>query len=225
MPTPITQDESWRVIDAVRVEVADLFDGLTPEQRRRPSLCDAWTVRDVAAHLSMAALASTGFALRTAARQGFRFDAVIREGTLAWSRGLDDAAVSGSLRGLVGVRRLAPSTMWRDPLIDALVHVHDLADPLGLPVTEHPEAAATAADWAWGRPPLGFPFLPTWRLRGLRLVATDVDWARGAGDEVRGPVTDLLLVSTGRRGAYPRLEGPGADRARAVVAEPKGAPA
>lgn len=218
----IDRDASWAVIDAVRTEVADLLDDLTPAQRARPSLCDAWTVRDVGAHLSMAALAPTSFVLAQAVRGGFRFDTIIREGTLAWSRDLTDAQVGENLRGLVGVRRLAPSTMWRDPLIDALVHRHDVADPLGIPLAPHVEAAATAADWAWSRT-FGFPFLPQRRLRGLRLVATDADWSRGSGDEVRGPVTALLLLSTGRRTAYDVLEGPGADRARALLhARPTG---
>ena len=216
MTATIDRDESWRVVDAVRSEVADLLDDLTPQQRMAASLCDAWTVRDVGAHLSMAALAPTAFVMKNAARQGFRFDPMIREGTLAWSRGLSDEEVGANLRSLVGNRRLAPTTMWRDPLLDALVHHHDIARPLGITVSTHPEAAATAADWAWDRT-FGFPFFAARRLRGLRLVATDTDWSRGAGDEVRGPITSLLLLATGRRTPYPELAGPGADRARALA--------
>lgn len=212
----ISKDESWQVIDAVRTEVADLIDTITPDQRLAQSLCDAWTVRDVGAHLSMAALASTTFVITNAVRQGFRFNSIIRESTLAWSRGLSDAQVSGTLRALVGNRTLAPTTMWRDPLLDALVHAQDIARPLGTTVSTHPKAAATAADWAWERT-LGFPFFPARRLRGLRLVATDADWARGSGDEVHGPVTSLLLLSTGRQTSYDDLTGPGADRARALA--------
>ncbi len=216
MTVTMDREAGWAVVDAVRLEVADLLDDLTAEHRRRPSLCDAWTVRDVGAHLSMAAMAPVGFVLKNAVRQGFRFDASIREGTLAWSRDLDDPQVSANLRALVGDRRLAPTTMWRDPLIDALVHSHDIARPLGVRLTPHVEAAATAADWAWTRT-FGFPFLPQRRLRGLRLVATDAEWSRGTGEEVRGPVTSLLLLSTGRRTDYRDLDGPGADRARTLL--------
>ena len=214
--TTISKDESWQVIDEVRAEVADMLDDLTPDQRRQQSLCDAWTIRDVGAHLSMAALASNTFVVKSAARQGFRFDPMIREGTLAWSRDLSDTQVSGNLRSLVGNRKLAPTTMWRDPLLDVLVHAQDIARPLGATVTAHPEAAATAVDWAWGRT-FGFPFFAARRLRGLRLVATDADWARGSGEEVHGPVTSLLLLSTGRCTAYADLTGPGADRARSLA--------
>lgn len=216
MARTFDRDASWAVIDAVRAELADLLDTLTPEQRLRQSLCDAWTVRDVGAHLSMAALAPRGLVARAAVRQGFRFDPMIREVTLRWSRGLSDDEVTANLRSLVGNRRLAPGTMWRDPLIDALVHSQDIARPLGVTVASHPEAATTAADWAWDRT-FGFPFRAGRRLRGLRLVATDVDWARGTGEEVRGPVMALLLLSTGRRTSYDELTGAGADRARALA--------
>ena len=36
--TTISKDESWQVIDAVRTEVADLIDPLTPDQRPQLSL-------------------------------------------------------------------------------------------------------------------------------------------------------------------------------------------
>jgi len=68
------------------------------------------------------------------------------------------------------------------------------------------EAARTAVDWVWSR---RFPFFPAWRLRGLRLVASDVAWARGDGLELRGPVESLLLISTGRPAGLAELDGPG----------------
>jgi hypothetical protein len=41
------------------------------------------------------------------------------------------------------------------------------------------------------------------------LVATDLDWSRGDGPEVRGKGIDLLLLVANRRQVLPRLEGPG----------------
>lgn len=46
--------ERDRVFDAVAHErrgIADLIDGLTPEQLATPSLCGGWDVKTVAAHL------------------------------------------------------------------------------------------------------------------------------------------------------------------------------
>ena len=51
-------DEVWRTIDAERAGLADLFEDLSPPEWATPSLCDAWRVGDVAAHLT---LAHTGY--------------------------------------------------------------------------------------------------------------------------------------------------------------------
>ena len=48
------------------------------------------------------------------------------------------------------------------------------------------------------------------RFAGVRAVATDADWARGEGPEVRGPIGELLLVATGRAAGLDALSGPGA---------------
>lgn len=110
------------------------------------------------------------------------------------------------LRAVVGSRRLAPGTFWRDPLLDVLVHGEDMARPLGRHLPLRPEAAREAAEWAWRR---WFPFFPGLRLRGVRLVADDVEWSRGRGAEVRGPITSLLLLSTGRPAGLLETTGPG----------------
>ncbi|MFT8180273.1 maleylpyruvate isomerase N-terminal domain-containing protein, partial [Mycobacteroides chelonae] len=47
-------DVMWAHIDAGRSGVADMLSSLTPEQWSVPSLCDGWTVRDVAVHLTQA---------------------------------------------------------------------------------------------------------------------------------------------------------------------------
>jgi hypothetical protein len=46
-------------------------------------------------------------------------------------------------------------------------------------------------------------------LRGLRLVATDVDWQHGAGPEVTGPGEALRMALAGRPAALADLTGPG----------------
>ncbi len=208
------RDASWRVIDDIRARLADLLDGLTREQLTTRSLCDAWTVRDVGAHLSLAALTPLREVASFAVRSGFRFDTMIREATLARARSRTDAQITADLRSLVGNRRLAPGTTWRDPLLDVLVHAQDITRPLGIAAPEDRAGAAVAAEWTWRR---AFPFFPGRRLAGLRLVATDVEWSRGSGEEVSGPVTSLLLLSVGRRTAYDDLTGPGAERARVLA--------
>jgi hypothetical protein len=57
---------------------------------------------------------------------------------------------------------------------------------------------------------MGWPFWARRRLRGVRLLATDTDWVVGAGAELRGPISMLLLLMTGRAAAaLPHLSGAG----------------
>jgi hypothetical protein len=63
-----------------------------------------------------------------------------------------------------------------------------------------------AADRVWQR---SFPFRARQRLRGLRLIATDVSWTAGAGAPVTGPMESLLLVLTGRSDGLRGLRGDG----------------
>ena len=51
-----------------------------------------------------------------------------------------------------------------------------------------------------------------------RLRATDVDWERGRGSEVAGPIGAILLLLTGRPAALTQLTGEGADALRATTA-------
>lgn len=45
--------------------------------------------------------------------------------------------------------------------------------------------------------------------KGLRLVATDTDWARGRGPEIRGPLRALVMVMAGRPVDATELSGEG----------------
>jgi uncharacterized protein (TIGR03083 family) len=206
------RDTSWSTVDAQRLAVADLLEDLTPEQWASPSLCEGWTVRDVAAHLSMAATARAGEVLGYVVRARGSFDRMIHDSAVDRARERSTDRIVADLRGVVGSRKLAPGTFWRDPLLDVLVHGQDIARPLGLALAPPPEASRTAAEWAWQR---RFPFFPARRLRGLHLVADDVDWSRGTGAVLRGPVLSLLLVSTGRPEGLVQLDGDGMATARA----------
>ena len=154
------------MIDQQRVALADLLDTLTPEQWSTPSLCEGWTVRDVAAHLSMAATARAGEVLGYVVRARGNFDRMIHDSAGERARQRSTEQIVADLRGIVGSRKLAPGTFWRDPLLDIVVHGEDIARPLRLPVDPPRAASRAAAEWVWQR---RFPFFPARRLRGLHL--------------------------------------------------------
>lgn len=114
------------------------------------------------------------------------------------------------LRSLAESRRKPAITTLDNLLFDVMVHVQDVAVPLGLRRPMPLQPARAGAERVWR---MGWPFWAKRRLRGLRVVATDVDWSVGTGPEVRGPVEALLLLLTGRTGAaLPSLVGPGTQR-------------
>lgn len=194
-------DAIWHHIDTERSALADILESLPADAWRTPSLCDGWTVRDVAAHLCFAH-AGLREALVPAIRSGFRYHATLRNAAL-WSP-LDHEQIVATLRGFVGSRRTVPLVTEREPLLDVLVHTQDICVPLDL---DHPMPLDAAVDalerviWWSRRIPLG----P--RLRGVHLVATDVAWESGSGRRVEGPVQWLLLAAAGRTVAHQHLRG------------------
>lgn len=208
MTAVLDHDQVWEAIDAHRLRVAELLDTLTDDEWDRPSLCDGWTVRDVAAHLTLQQL-GWGDALALMLRYRGNTERGIRESARERAARMPAGELVGQIRATVGSRRHNAGVTYRETLIDILVHGQDIAIPLGRTLDCAPAAAATAATRAWTMrwPP---PFPATRRMAGFRLTATDVDWAVGAGPEVRGPITAILLVSAGRLAALPRLSGEGA---------------
>ena len=70
-------DDIWNAIDEQRVRTADLLEQLTDDEWSRPSLCEGWTVRDVAAHLTLQQL-TLGQAIRMALRHPGGVNTMIR---------------------------------------------------------------------------------------------------------------------------------------------------
>ena len=202
-------DEVWRVIDEQRAETAAFLGTLSGEQWETASLCAGWRVRDVAAHLTLAHL-GWGAALKELARARGSFDRMVRDTAIRQAR-LPVGAYGELLTGMVGSRRTAPGVTPFEPMLDVLVHGQDMALPLGIARPVPSAAAAAAATRAYT---MGWPFYARRRLAGLRLVATDHEWAVGDGRTVEGPMGALLLLVTGRSAAVAQLRGPGVSALR-----------
>jgi uncharacterized protein (TIGR03083 family) len=93
----------------------------------------------------------------------------------------------------------------RIALTDGMIHQQDIRRPLGIPRTIPPDRLRAALDFAKYAPRI----LGALRARGVRLVATDLDWSHGRGPEVRGNGEALLMAMAGRRAALDDLDGPG----------------
>ena len=206
----MNRDEKWAVIAEQRRVLADLLGGLGPEEWEHPSLCAEWRVKDVAAHVALTPQSPRLVRiLGMAVRARGDFDAVNRDLAVAHAD-RRPAEIVAELRDLAESRRKPAITTLDNLLFDTLVHVQDIAAPLGRAVVTPLDATLEGAQRVWR---MGWPFWARRRLRGLRLVATDVDWSAGTGAEVRGPIRAMLLLLTGRtEAALPHLGGPGAER-------------
>jgi len=116
--------------------------------------------------------------------------------------------IVAEIRERIGVWRALPMVTYRESAVDYLVHLQDIAIPLGRAEAMPVDVAAVAADRVWHSPRM---FHASRRFSGYRLVATDVEWSAGHGKEVSGPISAILLLLTGRRAGFDRLSGPGAD--------------
>ncbi|WP_051158968.1 maleylpyruvate isomerase family mycothiol-dependent enzyme [Tsukamurella sp. 1534] len=184
-----------------------LIEGLSAEQWLAPSLCDGWRVRDVVAH-------HVGYDVLSG-RETVRRMAAGRSHPGGPNGMLIDEMAPLSTDELVEMVRnhLRPTGLTtgfgcRIALLDCMVHQQDIRRPLGLPRTIPAERIRPALNFAVWAPPIRGAV----RGRGVRLVADDLDWAFGRGDEVRGPAEAVLLAMAGRPAALSDLRGPGLDR-------------
>jgi len=187
-----------------RTELLAFLETLTPEEWGAPSLCSAWRVRDVVAHV----VAYDRFAPSLVwhfVRSGFSVDRVNLRTAAAWSgRSIDE--LLARLRANVlpgGITRLIG---WRVALQDAVVHQQDMRRPLGRPRTIPAERVVGVLDCLVGPPTLSG--LQS-RARGLRVEATDIEWAWGDGALVSGNGEAIMMALAGRQSVVDELTGPG----------------
>ena len=189
---------------AERVDLAAFLQTLSPQQWEAPSLCRGWRVRDVVAHmLSYEELGTVALAGRFA-RGWFVPDWANAVGVADYAEHspqqllalLDDSLVPRGLTAGFG---------GRIALVDGMIHQQDIRRPLGVARDVPADRLGPALDFARTAPTIG----AFWRVRGLRLVATNLDWAAGRGAEVHGAAEALLMAIAGRRGVTDELSGPG----------------
>jgi uncharacterized protein (TIGR03083 family) len=187
-----------------RADLAEFLAGLAPGQWQAPTLCARWRVCDVVAHvISYDDLDMRGL-LTLAARGGFRLSrinaaALARYGThspeqllaLLADR-LQPRGVPAALGGRVG-------------LAETLIHHQDIRRAFGQPRPIPAERLLPVLRLAVLAPDIAGP----WRIRGIRLVATDLPFSIGLGPQVRGPAEALLMAIAGRPGVVSELSGPG----------------
>jgi uncharacterized protein (TIGR03083 family) len=200
--SPAAVDEA---VAAERSRIADHVTDLTDEQWSTPSLCTAWTVRDVIAHLTTTTRLTVPLLLRAAVRARGGFDRMEIDLAAARAARYTSSELVAQLRESAGSMRRFPGSGPMDPLMDLVIHAQDIARPLERPYASPPEVVAACLAHVATNAFMG----GRRRLAGVRLVSADTGWALGAGPELRGPDVDLLLVASGRPAGLAALDGPG----------------
>jgi uncharacterized protein (TIGR03083 family) len=187
-----------------REEFASFLDGLTPEQWNSPTLCEMWTVRDVAIHtVSYDELSAAGLVARFL-KGRLNTDRINAIGVADYADRTPEQ-ITAMIRAHAEPHGLTGGFGGRIALTDGMIHQQDIRRSVGIRRTIDPERLRTALDFA--------RFAPTirgaWRARGVRLVASDVNWSHGTGPEVRGTGEALLMAMAGRLAALDDLDGAG----------------
>ena len=203
----------FEVIRDERLGLVERLRALPDEAWATPSLCAGWSVHHVVAHLATPFSVTRGrFALEVVRSRGIAgaMDRIARR-----LHGRPTGELLALLEQNAGSTFRPPGMPAAAPLTDIVAHGADIRWALG---DGHDD---------WGRPARLAPvldflvssrahagFVPVSRLRGLRLVATDQDWAHGTGREVKGPSLALAMAVLGRPAALPSLHGEGVEALR-----------
>lgn len=196
-----------------RAELLVTLRQLTREQWNAPSLCARWRVRDVATHVVSYDELSVIETVAAFVRGGLR-TARVNEVALHRYRDLEPGHIIDLVARNQRPRGLPSGLGGGIALTDGTIHHQDIRRALGMAraIPEHRLV-----------PVLNFslvaPTLASKRnRRGLKLVATDVDWTNGDGPAVSGPGEALLMAVAGRPHALDELSGDGLKTLRERVA-------
>jgi uncharacterized protein (TIGR03083 family) len=190
---------------AERADLADFLATLTPQDWEAPSLCSKWSVKDVVAHvISYEELGAAGLLKRFAKGWIVLPNRVNQAGVDEFTP-LSPQQLLEFLRNHLQPHGLTAGFGGMIALVDGTIHHQDIRRSLGRPRSVPADRLERVLGLVPGNPRLGAGR----RIRGLRLRATDIDWAHGRGPEVTGPGEALLLAMSGRPAALADLSGPG----------------
>lgn len=186
------------------VQLADILEGLEPDEWGSQSLCDRWTVRDVAGHIVWRVGSSYSEMLRTVlpmlTLSGMSLDSLTEAVSRQEAEATSPDELVRRLRRIAALRLAGLGRTGMNDLVETVVHTYDIVQPLGTTVEVDPDATRRVA------------------LRGLilaspdrrevvakhTLYAADAGWAIGPGRSgtgriIEGSAQGIVLYLFGRR--------------------------
>jgi uncharacterized protein (TIGR03083 family) len=187
-----------------RTEMAELLASLTPEQWDAPTLCEGWRVRDLVAHVYSYEDLGMVRTIARMAKSGFDGDRANAVGVTEHADKSPDELLARA-REHIQPAGLTAMMGGRIAMTDGMIHQQDIRRPFGRPREIPTDRLVVVLDTAKSAPTIS----AAKRIKGLKLIATDIDWTTGEGPEVRGTGEALLMAIAGRRGLADELDGPG----------------
>jgi uncharacterized protein (TIGR03083 family) len=201
-----------RLAQEERADFAAFLATLPRDQWQAATLCAKWRVRDVVAHvISYDAVGMRE--LVTLAAQGQLRISRINAAALARYDRHGPEQLLALLRDRLRPRGLPAALGGRVALVETLIHHQDIRRALARPRPIPAERLRLALHMALVAPDIG----GFWRIRGVRLIVTDLRFAAGIGPEVHGVAEALLMTMAGRRGVVNELTGPGQRKLAAQI--------
>jgi uncharacterized protein (TIGR03083 family) len=202
--SPVTDDPDLQpVVAAEFVSLADLLAVASETEWDTQSLCEGWRVREVIAHMTMAARYSEEEFMAELRRCDFDFTRLSNE-IASRDASLPDDELVTNLRSDVMQRWTPPGGGYHGALNHVVIHGLDVTVPLGVPRRSPDETIRVVLDdltQGGGHAHFGVD------IEGRSLQASDLDWSHGSGPALRGAAGDLALAICGRTVPGGRLEG------------------
>jgi uncharacterized protein (TIGR03083 family) len=201
---PATDDAHLQpTVAAEFTSLADLLAAASDAQWDTPSLCEGWRVREVVAHMTMAARYSEAEFMAELRRCDFDFTRLSNEVASRDAR-LPAGELVANLRSDVMRRWTPPGGGYHGALNHVVIHGLDVTVPLGASRRSPDDSIRVVLDdltAGGGHAHFGIV------IDGRRLEASDLDWSHGSGPVFRGAAGDLALALCGRTAPAGRLEG------------------
>jgi uncharacterized protein (TIGR03083 family) len=190
-------------VAAEYVALADLLDSISDAKWDTLSLCEGWRLREVVAHMTMAARYSEEEFMTELRDCDFDFGRLSNH-VAGRDAALPTGELVGNLRADVMHHWTPPGGGYHGALNHVVIHGLDVTVPLGVPRLGPGETIRVVLDdltKGGGHDHFGVS------LAGRSLHATDLDWSYGSGPALWGAAGDLASAICGRTLPDGRLEG------------------
>jgi uncharacterized protein (TIGR03083 family) len=196
----------WPTIHAEREALAADLAKLTDDKWATPSLCGDWNVQEVLAHMTATSETTPLNFFPRLAGSGFSLNKLSAKNVAERTKGSAPDTLARFKSRITSTKHPpGPVDSW---LGETIVHSEDIRRPLKISHDYPVDALTRVADfYKKSNLVLGGKK----RIAGLRLKATDADWATGSGPEVSGPMLSLVLAIAGRKAVLADLSGDGVE--------------